>query len=194
MKYTRGNGFLELFLTKQRTNITNDLIKDKYRAGRILDIGCGRKPYFLLTTEFKEKYGIDCNVIGKNISTINITNTILGRNTKFNFEDNFFDVVTMMATIEHLEKESALCILKETYRILKLGGRLIITTPTPLAHQILTIMAKLNLVSKEEIKEHKQIYTRNTITALLRAAGYAEEKIHIKYFEFYLNLCVYLDR
>jgi hypothetical protein len=56
---TRGKGFLEPFLARQRAQTANQLIPPQLRQGRILDIGCGTYPYFLAHTEFEKKFAID---------------------------------------------------------------------------------------------------------------------------------------
>jgi len=56
-RVTRGNGLLEGCLARRRCARADALIPDELRAGRILDIGCGRYPLFLRTTAFREKVG-----------------------------------------------------------------------------------------------------------------------------------------
>ena len=58
-RVTRGDGFLEEFLARQRSRQANSLIPESARNGRVLDIGCGSHPLFLLTTRFAERYGLD---------------------------------------------------------------------------------------------------------------------------------------
>ncbi|MDP2947815.1 MAG: hypothetical protein Q8N88_06895, partial [Nanoarchaeota archaeon] len=58
-KPTRGTGLLEKYLAKKRAHMANKLIPESLRRGRILDVGCGETPFFLLNTKFNEKYGID---------------------------------------------------------------------------------------------------------------------------------------
>ena len=55
----KTDGFLESFLSKKRANTVNGLIPISHRSGKILDIGCGKYPFFLLNTDFAEKYGIE---------------------------------------------------------------------------------------------------------------------------------------
>src|SRR2546423_15607544 len=59
---TRGHGLLEGFLARQRVRRANSLIPESARAGRVLDIGCGTYPLFLLSTAFHERYGLDRSV------------------------------------------------------------------------------------------------------------------------------------
>lgn len=54
-RFTRGKGYLEPFLARQRARTANRLIPAELRSERILDVGCGTFPYFLLRTEFEKK-------------------------------------------------------------------------------------------------------------------------------------------
>jgi len=56
---TRGHGALEGYLARRRARKANQLIPSESRSGRLLDIGCGSYPYFLATTRFAEKWGVD---------------------------------------------------------------------------------------------------------------------------------------
>ena len=55
----RGYGPLDVFLAKQRHKIAKNKIKSANKTGRILDVGCGNYPLFLLNVNFSEKYGLD---------------------------------------------------------------------------------------------------------------------------------------
>lgn len=65
----------------------------------------------------------------------------------------------MLAVIEHIEPERLDGIIGEVRRILKSGGLLIITTPASWTDGLLRFMARLHLVSRTEIDEHKAAYT-----------------------------------
>jgi hypothetical protein len=56
---TRGDVLLEGFLAKKQAHLANRLIPPHLREGRILDIGCGAYPNFLLNTVCAEKSGLD---------------------------------------------------------------------------------------------------------------------------------------
>src|SRR5690606_9300954 len=58
-RVTRGKGRLEAFLARHRAQMANRLIPDELRSGTIVDIGCGSYPYFLSTTDFAHRYGLD---------------------------------------------------------------------------------------------------------------------------------------
>nr|MBI5455878.1 class I SAM-dependent methyltransferase [Candidatus Levybacteria bacterium] len=188
-KFTRGNGLLEGFLAKKRANKANSLIPQNFRNGKILDIGCGSYPYFLITTKFNEKYGIDPSVKLSeitdnkfNLQTINIINTRLP------FNNNYFETVTMLAVFEHIDNYKLINVLKEIKRVLKDGGLFIITTPAPWSDKLLHQMAKIGLISSEEIHEHKTHHSRLKIKSMLLDAGFKKEKIKSGYFEVYMNM------
>src|SRR6266480_5122985 len=102
-RVTRGDGFLEEFLARQRSRKANSLIPEFARNGRVLDIGCGSHPLFLLTTRFAERYGVDRVPSGDfNAQGITLIHHDI-ETDRLPFGDDFFDVVTMLAVFEHLE-------------------------------------------------------------------------------------------
>ncbi|MBI4854618.1 MAG: class I SAM-dependent methyltransferase [Acidobacteria bacterium] len=190
---TRGYGLLEGFLASQRVKIANKLIPFEYRKGNILDIGCGTYPLFLTSTEFSNKYGLDKVVKSEAIKSfrekqINLINHDNELEDKLPFEDNFFDVVTMLAVFEHIEPEKLPNLLAEIKRILKPGGVYIMTTPAIWADGLLRFLAKLRLVSPTEIEEHKDAYNFKKITKFLAQGGFSEEKMQFGYFEIFMNI------
>ena len=184
--YTRGTGILEGFLAQKRTAKANSLLK-QVRKGRILDIGCGSYPYFLLNNNFTEKYGVDPSLKNTKLKNIKLKNLDVTKN-KLPFKDNFFDAVTMLAVFEHLDHEKINFVLKEINRVLNKNGVLVITTPAPWSDKILKNMARLDLVSKEEIHEHKHNYSKSKIENLIKDAGFKSNKVNSGFFEFYLNM------
>jgi len=190
---TRGYGLLETFLAKKRADMANRLIPRRLRKGRILDIGCGSTPFFLINTEFKEKYGIDYSVSRSNSKNLVLKNFDLN-NSKMPFRNNFFETVIMLAVVEHMERDKLPALFKEVARILKPGGRFIITTPCPWAHFLLRLMARFRLVSPIEIKEHKYAYDKNSIAAYFDNAGFKSSKMKFGYFELFLNNWAYVDK
>lgn len=191
---TRGYGLLENFLARKRAKIANSLIPSASRDGRILDIGCGKVPYFLIHTDFAEKYGLDQSVADVGWSNINVNNFDFTKRKRLPFEDNFFKVVTSLAVIEHINPEHLSGLFREVFRVLRPGGRFILTTPCRWSAGILKIMAKMKLVSFEEISDHKAAYKKGQIIAYLKEACFLEKNINFGYFEFYLNSWAYADK
>lgn len=193
---TRSFGLLESFLASRRANIANKFIPAFYRKGRILDIGCGVFPVFLLKTDFKEKYGMDSalKIIKTGRKNIHFSSLNAEKGKPLPFRDNFFDVIVLLAVLEHLEGDSVEFILSEIRRVLKKNGRFILTTPSPWAGGLLKLMARLRLISQEEINDHKGSRNYYKVVAFLRKVGFNQSDIRKGHFEFFLNNWVYADK
>ncbi len=189
--YTRGKGLLEPTLADLRTHRANRLIPAELRAGRILDIGCGSFPYFLSHTSFEEKFAVDQLPMAKETATqnrIEFFTLDLNKEPKLPFEENFFSVVSFLAVVEHLNPDSMAILFKESHRVLKPGGTVIMTTPAAWSDGLLKFMARVNLVSAEEIHEHAFAYTLPLIGWHFGQAGFEMKKVRFGYFEFMLNM------
>jgi SAM-dependent methyltransferase len=189
--FTRGHGLLEPFLARQRAKIANQLIPHELRPGTILDIGCGTFPYFLAHTEFEKKFAIDQLPIPSHVaSSLKIASYSLNLNQKpsIPFADNFFTVVTLLAVVEHLNPDRIAVLFHDIYRVLRPGGRVIMTTPAAWSDGLLHTLARVGLVSAEEINEHVYAYTLPTIGWYFGQAGFEMQKINFGYFEFLLNM------
>ena len=189
--YTRGKGLLEPTLAHLRTQRANRLIPSDLRAGRILDVGCGSFPYFLSHTSFEEKFAVDQLPMLEETATrnrIEFFTLDLNNEPKLPFEDEFFSVVSLLAVVEHLNPDSMAILFKESHRVLKPGGMVIMTTPAAWSDGLLKFMARINLVSAEEIHEHAFAYTLPLIGWHFGQAGFKMTKVKFGYFEFMLNM------
>jgi ubiquinone/menaquinone biosynthesis C-methylase UbiE len=193
---TRGYGLLEGFLAQQRVKVATKLFNFVPFKGRILDLGCGSYPLFLISTNFHEKFGIDKVVSEEyreqaseqaSMLKISLLKLDIEQVDKMPFKDNYFDAVSMLAVFEHLEPSRLEHILKEINRILKPGGMYVMTTPAVWTDIVLRSMARLRLVSHEEIEEHKGAYSRSSISATLQKAGFSNKNIKSGYFEMFMN-------
>ncbi len=189
--YTRGKGVLEPLLARLRMQRANGLIPARLRSGRILDIGCGSFPYFLAHTAFKEKFAVDqlhmppetaaSNQI--EFFTLNLNETPL-----LPFKGEYFDVVTLLAVVEHLNPDSMALLFQECCRVLRRDGMVILTTPAAWSDGLLKFMARINLVSAEEIHEHAFAYTLPLLGWHFGQAGFEMRKVKFGYFELGLNM------
>jgi SAM-dependent methyltransferase len=194
VRFTRGTGVLEGQLAWMRARQANRLIPERLRQGRILDVGCGSTPYFLAHTSFQEKFAIDQLAPSTTDSDILWHTLNLNEKPQLPFSDEFFSVVTMLAVVEHLNPQSLVSLFAEVHRILAPAGMLIITTPAAWSGGILNTMARLNLVSAEEIKEHVYLYSLPLLGWYFGKAGFALDRVHFGYFEFMLNLWATAER
>jgi len=185
---TRGSGILEGWLANLRARKANQLIPAELRDGRILDIGCGSYPYFLSHTYFREKFAMDqlqLTDVPPDITTLQVD---LNNVRALSIEDEYFSVVTMLAVIEHLDPDGLVGLFSEIHRVLIPGGTLIITTPNAWTDPILKLMARLNLVSEEEINEHVFAYTLPLLGWYFGRGGFDLRQISFGTFEAGMNL------
>ena len=194
MKVTRGDGLIEGFLARQRAKMVNSLISDRARKGRILDIGCGTTPYFLVSTRFQEKHGLEKfheteekELHGEKIF---IRHYDIDNENRLPYDDGYFDVVTMLAVFEHIDQTRLVKMLREICRVMKPGAQYVLTTPAAWTDSLLRLLAILGIVSKEEIQEHKGTYSHKEIKNLLVEAGFSEGRVQSGYFEAFMNLWV----
>jgi len=185
---TRGTGLLEAFLAQLRARKANDLIPQQIRSGRILDIGCGSYPYFLSHTSFSEKFAIDQQKPSDSFADIDWQVLDLDGRPNLPFQDEFFSAVSLLAVVEHLNPKNLVCLFDEIHRILLPNGILVLTTPAAWSNNLLKLMARLRLVSPEEISEHVYAYTLPLLGWYFGRAGFSMEKVRFGYFEIGLNL------
>lgn len=190
LQFTRGRGLLEPWLAKLRAQRANSLIPPSLREGRLLDIGCGSYPYFLSHTVFKQKFAVDQLPPSEQGQHLNVQWYTLDLNStpKLPFEDNFFNAVTLLAVVEHLNPNSMAALFAETYRVLVPGGVVAMTTPAAWSDGLLRLLARFGLVSAEEISEHVFAYTLPLLGWYFGRAGFEMTKVNFGYFEFMLNM------
>jgi len=90
------------------------------------------------------------------------------------FDDASFDVVTLVELIEHLERPVIEGLLVEARRVLRPGGRLLLTTPNyaslwPLLEKVVNAKAP---VTYED--QHISFFTPARLRTLLRDTGFAD--------------------
>lgn len=150
----------------------------------VVDIGCGHTPHLLNRLEKYIRSGIGVDQFVQNSKVGNIKLISKQLSNKIPVKDRYADYVSLVAVLEHLEQPEVL--LRESYRILKKGGTLLLTTPTPANKPILEFLSfKLNIVSQREIAEHKRYFWARELIQIAKTAGF--RKITHEYFELYLN-------
>lgn len=84
-----------------------------------------------------------------------------------------FDTVVMAALLEHLKIPSAA--LRETGRLLKPGGSLVLTTPTSLGGRLHAWGSRLGLTYREAADEHEGFFDYEGLKRLLNEEGFTCE-------------------
>lgn len=120
-------------VTYQRCQFAYEYAIDFIKGKRVLDVGCGNAyGTALMAKNANEITGLDYDqsTIDSNKETYkDIGNLNFQRGTipPLPFEDNSFDVITAFQFIEHIEKRNDF--LKDCIRVLKPGGKVLVTTP-----------------------------------------------------------------
>ena len=69
-------------------------------------------------------------------------------------EPGAFDVVTMLAVLEHLEPDEQKSAAEAAYRLLTVGGLLIATVPSPVVDSLLAWLIRLRVLDGMEAEQH----------------------------------------
>jgi SAM-dependent methyltransferase len=105
--------------------VLRDLSRDVAHAlathatGRLLDVGCGEKPYRALPSAVREWVGFD--------DPSNRGADVHGHAEALPFSDEVFDTVLCTQVVEHVRDPKA--VIAECARVLRPGGVLIVTAP-----------------------------------------------------------------
>jgi 2-polyprenyl-3-methyl-5-hydroxy-6-metoxy-1,4-benzoquinol methylase len=103
-------------------------LSQKFKPGKILDIGCGDGFFLSCLKDLGwQVKGIEIDEKSAQFANQQGLNVFAGILEQANLPDNFFDVIRLSHTLEHVynPKET----LKEIYRILKPNGSVIIKVP-----------------------------------------------------------------
>lgn len=94
-------------------------------TGKMLDFGCGSKPYKSLFTNVQQYVGLDFENLGHSHANEQIDFFYDGKNIPFS--DETFDSVFTSEVFEHVFNLEQ--IIPEIYRVIKKGGNILITCP-----------------------------------------------------------------
>jgi len=193
MRVTRGFGILEQYLASLRVKKANQLVKGFQFKEKLLDIGCGSYPLFIMNTDYRERYGLDGNVhdmscLLEDETLVSLKRFNIAEEQALPFNDSTFDAVSMLAVLEHVYINKASFLFSEIFRVLKPGGSYILTTPAPWTGGLLTLMAYMRLISPDECDDHKDLYGHDQIRTLMVSAGFNKDNIRCGYFECFMNL------
>ena len=184
----RDFNLLDVFIRYLRVRRIKPHIHDNLK---VLDLGCGSDVFTLMYFKEYIESGIGIDEIIKMQSHDNLELIQQRIDKELPFEEKQFNMVITLAFIEHLEHPDI--IIKECFRILEENGTLLLTTPSIRGQRILEIMAfKLNLISKEELNDHKNIFSIDELRKLIEANGF--ETLDAKTFLFGLNNFIHARR
>lgn len=120
MDFIIGNYIVDKF----RTDFIKKIFSENQFEGRLLDVGCGIKPYKkIYGNHMSEMIGIDVEQSPHKNNQIDIYYD--GKTIPF--DDNYFDFIICTEVLGHAEEPEKL--ISEMQRVLKKGGHLLLTVP-----------------------------------------------------------------
>lgn len=142
-------------------------ILQQQRAERALDAGCGRglyTPHLGLIAKNVDAIDINASHVAAQIRRQNRSNITAhnGSVTQLPFADETFDFVLFSEVMEHIEDDRGA--LKQIVRVMKTGGKLLISVPHPPAP----------IDDKEHVREG---YDRAELLKLLAEYGFEAESV-----------------
>ena len=100
-------------------------------------------------------------------------------------ENLHFDTIVTLAVLEHINIKEVYEIFKKFKITLNQEGLIFLTTPTKMAKPVLEFWAKIGIVDKQNIEEHKHYWSKKNIYSLADATGFIVDKY--KKFQFGFN-------
>lgn len=145
-KYRELNPLWTDSLTIYQENINQNINQNT----KILDVGCGHSNFMeQVFNKTKHTYGIDSDKKAIEKNTI-IKNKIIGSANNIPLANNFFDLITLAWTLEHLDNPQKT--FQEIYRVLKPKGKVIFLTPNTWNYNVWIIRAIPNVFHKPLVR------------------------------------------
>lgn len=180
-------GWLDRVLFLLRTRLVRKELAKIKLLDSLLDIGCGYHATLLRTCRrqfpsIQHSTGLDLQV-NPALSEYGITGRECDINKPLPLNTGTCAAAVSTALFEHLEKPDLAA--REVFRVLKVGGILITTTPSPSAKPVLEFMAlKLGIIDPTEILDHKNYFTPEALKKLFIEAGFKDVRVRKFFFEF----------
>lgn len=150
---------------------------------KVLDIGCGAGNMFHHLARYGTVVGVDNNPKPLVVARERGYDVREGLAEDLPFEDNSFDLVALLDTVEHCDDE--LAVLRECQRVCAPGGHLVVTVP-----------ALMWLWSHNDVlNHHKRRYTTDELAGRLKSVGFEIGRItYNNFFVFPLAAALLLVR
>ena len=134
---------IEPLLQWLRNKQLQPYISSSLKNGTVVDLGCDAEYTFLrsISSQIQTGIGIDIIKLPKKVGNLKFLQANIDDPTKkLPLPSGKADLVTMLAVLEHLKHPEHA--LRESGRLLKKGGVLLVAVPTTMAELPLEIMAR----------------------------------------------------
>jgi len=155
-------GFFDEYLRKERMRQAEKYIK---KGDIVLDLGCHSGIFLKKHKNFiKKGYGFD--ELCENKREGNIYFKKFKFKKKIPYNSCFFNSIVMLAVLEHIPNKNSL--VKECYRVLKKGGRIIITVPSPKSDKLIAFLVKIKIIKEIDFFEQHDTPTHEEVINLFK--------------------------
>jgi SAM-dependent methyltransferase len=128
-------------------------------GARVLDIGCHQGEFLKsLGERIGPSVGLDPLAVPEIAPRYQLLTSMFQPPTEF--ADSSFDAIVMLATLEHIRDKEPLA--RECWRLLRPGGRVIITVPAGFVDVIVHFLCKIRLADGMSLDEHHGFDPRTT--------------------------------
>jgi 2-polyprenyl-3-methyl-5-hydroxy-6-metoxy-1,4-benzoquinol methylase len=129
------------------------------KAGdRVLDIGCANGTLFRQVHGLGESVGMDPDLELDHTPEVPNVRFIRGLFPQALLANEWprmiFDAITMLAVLEHIMPDQHFALVSGCARLLRQGGQLIITVPSPAVDHILAVLTRIRLVDGMSLEQH----------------------------------------
>jgi SAM-dependent methyltransferase len=152
-------------------------------GSRVLDIGCADGELFRRIPEVAEGVGVDPDLPAAAPSSPRAI-FLRGLFPQVLPDDRPFDVITLLAVLEHVPPDHQRGLALDCARHLKDGGHLVITVPSPFVDSILSALRFFRLIHGMALEQHYG-YDPGQTAALFSVGGL--EVIKVARFQLGLN-------
>ncbi len=160
---------IDRFLQRWRARMARAFIPP---GANVLDIGCHQGEFLAsLGKHIGPSIGFDPLAEPKTTPRYQLVRDLLRKPAPL--ADASFDVVVMLATLEHIRDKDPLA--QECYRLLRPGGRVVITVPSNAVDTIITWLHRLRLVDGMSLEEHHG-FDPHTTPAIFARPGFILER------------------
>ena len=139
-------------------------------GGRVLDVGCADGALFRqLGDAVREGVGVDPDLPAEAKDGGRLR-FVRGKFPDALSGERSFDSIAMLAILEHMDEGELRGVADACRRLLRPGGRVVATVPSPLVDPILHVLAALRIIDGMALHEHHEMDPRAILTAF-EAAG-----------------------
>jgi SAM-dependent methyltransferase len=148
-------------------------IREYNSSGNFLDAGCAFGGFLKIASQYFTPYGIELSQYsGRYAKTLFGNNIHIGIFENHPFKNDFFSVITMIELLEHIR--DPVFVLRESYRLLKESGLLVIQTANMDGLQARFLGKRYAMF----LPGHLSYFTKRNLVFLLKEIGFQVVKVY----------------